>query len=66
VLKVLKYLTFPFVVLFLIMAIITVPKVNMHVPAHGAGWGSPAGRSGPKQGWHGPDSQAVHGRRPGR
>jgi nucleobase:cation symporter-1, NCS1 family len=40
VLKVLKYLAFPFVVLFVIMAIITVPKVNLHVPSHGAGWGS--------------------------
>jgi nucleobase:cation symporter-1, NCS1 family len=40
VLKVLKYLTFPFVVLFVIMAILISGTVNLHVPAHGAGWGS--------------------------
>jgi purine-cytosine permease-like protein len=40
VLKVLKWLAFPFVILFVIMAIITTHKVNLHVPAHGAGWGS--------------------------
>jgi nucleobase:cation symporter-1, NCS1 family len=40
VLKVLKYLTFPFVILFVIMAVITSSKVNLHVPVHGAGWGS--------------------------
>jgi purine-cytosine permease-like protein len=40
VLKVLKWLAFPFVILFVIMAIITTSKVNLHVPAHGAGWGS--------------------------
>lgn len=40
VLKVLKWLSFPFVILFVIMAIITASKVNLHVPAHGAGWGS--------------------------
>lgn len=40
VLKVLKWLTFPFVVLFVIMAIITVSKVKLHVAPHGAGWGS--------------------------
>jgi nucleobase:cation symporter-1, NCS1 family len=40
VLKVLKWLAFPFIILFVIMAIITAHKVNLHVPAHGAGWGS--------------------------
>jgi nucleobase:cation symporter-1, NCS1 family len=40
VLKVLKWLAFPFVILFVIMAIITSSKVNLHVPAHGAGWGA--------------------------
>jgi nucleobase:cation symporter-1, NCS1 family len=40
VLKALKYLAFPFVILFVIMAIITAHKVNLHVPAHGAGWGA--------------------------
>ncbi len=38
-LKVLKWLAFPFVALFIIMAIITAGKVNLHVMAHGAGWG---------------------------
>jgi purine-cytosine permease-like protein len=38
-LKVLKWLAFPFVVLFAIMAIITASKVNLHVTLHGAGWG---------------------------
>jgi nucleobase:cation symporter-1, NCS1 family len=40
VLKVLRWLAIPFVILFVIMAIITTSKVNLHVPAHGAGWGS--------------------------
>jgi len=40
VLRVLKWLSIPFVVLFVIMAIITTSKVNLHVAAHGAGWGS--------------------------
>lgn len=39
-LKVLKWLAYPFVVLFVIMAIITASKVNLHVTPHGAGWGS--------------------------
>ncbi len=38
-LKVLKWLAFPFVALFVIMAIITASKVNLHVTPHGAGWG---------------------------
>jgi nucleobase:cation symporter-1, NCS1 family len=40
VLRVLKWLSIPFVILFVIMAILTTSKVNLHVPAHGAGWGS--------------------------
>jgi len=40
VLKVLRWLAIPFVVLFVILAILTTSKVNLHVPAHGAGWGS--------------------------
>ena len=38
-LKVLKWLAFPFVALFAIMAIITASKVNLLVTPHGAGWG---------------------------
>jgi NCS1 family nucleobase:cation symporter-1 len=38
-LKVLKWLAFPFVALFIIMAIITAGKVNLHITPHGAGWG---------------------------
>jgi nucleobase:cation symporter-1, NCS1 family len=40
VLRVLKWLAIPFVILFVIMAIITTSKVNLHSVAHGAGWGS--------------------------
>jgi nucleobase:cation symporter-1, NCS1 family len=40
VLKVLRLLAIPFVVLFAIMAGLTVSKVNLHVPAHGASWGA--------------------------
>jgi nucleobase:cation symporter-1, NCS1 family len=40
VLRVLKWLSIPFVVLFVVMAILTTSKVNLHIPAHGAGWGS--------------------------
>ncbi len=40
VLKVLRWLTLPFVALFVIMAILTTSKVNLHVPVHGASWGS--------------------------
>jgi purine-cytosine permease-like protein len=39
VLRVLKWLSIPFVVLFVLMAILTTSKVNLHIPAHGAGWG---------------------------
>jgi nucleobase:cation symporter-1, NCS1 family len=39
VLKVLKWLSIPFVILFVIMAIITTSKVNLHSAPHGAGWG---------------------------
>jgi NCS1 family nucleobase:cation symporter-1 len=40
VLKVLKWLAIPFVILFVIMAIITASKVKLHALPHGAGWGS--------------------------
>ena len=39
VLRVLRYLTIPFVVLFVIMAIITASKVNLHAVHHGGSWG---------------------------
>lgn len=40
VLKVLRLLAIPFVVLFAVMAGLTVSKVNLHVPPHGASWGA--------------------------
>jgi nucleobase:cation symporter-1, NCS1 family len=40
VLKVLRWLSIPFVVLFAVMAALTASKVNLHVPAHGASWGA--------------------------
>jgi NCS1 family nucleobase:cation symporter-1 len=40
VLKALRWLTLPFIALFVIMAILTTSKVNLHIPAHGAAWGS--------------------------
>ena len=40
VLKVLRWLAIPFVILFAVMAGLTTSKVNLHVPAHGASWGS--------------------------
>ncbi len=40
VLRVLRWLTIPFVVLFVIMAVITASKVNVHAARHGASWGS--------------------------
>ena len=40
VLKVLRWLAIPFVVLFAVMAALTTSKVNLHVPAHGASWGA--------------------------
>lgn len=40
VLRVLKWLAIPFVVLFAVMAALTTSKVNLHVPAHGASWGA--------------------------
>lgn len=39
-LKVLRWLTYPFVALFVIMAIITADKVHLGEISHGAGWGS--------------------------
>jgi len=40
VLKVLRWLAIPFVVLFAVLAGLTAGKVNLHVPAHGASWGA--------------------------
>jgi NCS1 family nucleobase:cation symporter-1 len=40
VLRVLKWLTIPFVVLFVVMAALSTSKVNLHAVPHGAGWGS--------------------------
>jgi NCS1 family nucleobase:cation symporter-1 len=40
VLRVLKWLAIPFVVLFAVMAALTTSKVNLHVSAHGASWGA--------------------------
>jgi purine-cytosine permease-like protein len=40
VLRVLRWLAIPFVILFAVMAALTASKVNLHVPAHGAPWGS--------------------------
>ena len=40
VLRVLRWLAIPFVVLFAVMAVLTTSKVNLHVPAHGASWGA--------------------------
>ncbi len=40
VLKVLRWLAVPFIVLFAIMAGITATKANLHVPATGASWGA--------------------------
>jgi NCS1 family nucleobase:cation symporter-1 len=39
VLKVLRWLAIPFVVLFAVMAGLTAGKANLHAVAHGAGWG---------------------------
>ena len=40
VLRVLRWLAIPFVILFAVMAGLTASKVNLHVPVHGAPWGS--------------------------
>jgi NCS1 family nucleobase:cation symporter-1 len=40
VLKVLRWLAIPFVILFAVMAGLTTSKVNLHVPAHAASWGA--------------------------
>jgi purine-cytosine permease-like protein len=40
VLRVLRWLVIPFVILFVVMAIITTSKVNLHSVPHGAGWGA--------------------------
>lgn len=39
VLRVLRYLTFPFVVLFVVMAVLTASKANLHAAHHGGSWG---------------------------
>jgi NCS1 family nucleobase:cation symporter-1 len=39
VLKVLRWLAIPFVVLFAVLAALTASKANLHVASHGAGWG---------------------------
>ncbi len=39
VLKVLRWLAIPFVVLFAVMAILTASKVKLHAVPHGASWG---------------------------
>jgi purine-cytosine permease-like protein len=40
VLRVLRWLAIPFVVLFAVLAGLTAGKVNLHVPVHGASWGA--------------------------
>jgi nucleobase:cation symporter-1, NCS1 family len=40
VLRVLRWLAIPFIVLFAVMAGLTTSKVNLHVPLHGASWGA--------------------------
>ena len=40
VLRVLRWLAIPFVVLFAVLAALAAGKVNLHVPAHGASWGA--------------------------
>ena len=40
VLRVLRWLAIPFVVLFAVLAGLAAGKVNLHVPAHGASWGA--------------------------
>ena len=40
VLRVLRWLTIPFIILFVVMAVITTSKVKLHAVPHGAGWGS--------------------------
>jgi purine-cytosine permease-like protein len=39
VLKVLRWLAIPFVVLFAVLAALTATKANLHAVSHGAGWG---------------------------
>lgn len=39
-LKVLKWLTYPFIALFIVLAALTVGKVHLNTIPHGAGWGS--------------------------
>jgi nucleobase:cation symporter-1, NCS1 family len=40
VLRVLRWLAIPFVVLFAVLAGLAASKVNLHVPLHGASWGA--------------------------
>jgi nucleobase:cation symporter-1, NCS1 family len=39
VLRALRWLAIPFVVLFAVMAVLTASKVNLHAASHGASWG---------------------------
>ncbi|MGC9963001.1 MAG: cytosine permease, partial [Acidimicrobiales bacterium] len=39
-LKVLKWLTYPFIALFIVLACLTIGKVHLNAIPHGAGWGS--------------------------
>ena len=39
VLKVLRWLALPFVVLFVVLAVLTAGKANLHAVSHGANWG---------------------------
>ncbi len=39
VLKVLRWLAIPFIVLFAVMAVLTAAKASLHAAPHGAGWG---------------------------
>ncbi len=40
IVKVLRALALPFIAVFVLMAILAEPKVNLHAVGHGAGWGS--------------------------
>ncbi len=40
ILRVLKVLTVPFIILFVLLAVLTASKADLHAARHGAGWGS--------------------------
>jgi nucleobase:cation symporter-1, NCS1 family len=40
VLRVLRWMAIPFIILFAVMAGLTTSKVNLHLPVHGASWGA--------------------------